>query len=247
MREEQRIISKETTIYIAEDGKEFESAFACEDYEFDLKLARKEAAIAPLKMNFNEVDWPSICDPDGPEHEYHWYKVCCKEDVKHVCEALSAYNRDFKDYRNILPYLHFETTYPDYICLVDFPHGANSPRWTTLSKLVEQSQLFMAQVVAKDITAATENMQEAVMTKDFLQDEKLSIKEEISSVLSQMTSGHDYRETSEFMENALYPYVFQIIEDDLIGQEEETGRLTVTEEIVTTAMMLYIKNAEEYR
>ncbi len=71
---------------------------------------------------------------------------------------------------------------------------------------------------------------------------KKEIMEETRDVLNHMVSGHDYRETSDGMAEKLFPYVYQIIEDDLMGQDVETGRLTVTKEMVVTAMMLYINN-----
>ena len=42
------------------------------------------------------------------------------------------------------------------------------------------------------------------------------------------------------MINKLYVYVINILEDDLIGQEEDTGRLEVTKDMVITAMMMYV-------
>ena len=55
-----------------------------------------------------------------------------------------------------------------------------------------------------------------------------------------MCAGRNYRGWSEDMINKLYVYVINILEDDLIGQEEDTGRLEVTKDMVITAMMMYV-------
>ena len=77
---------------------------------------------------------------------------------------------------------------------------------------------------------------------EYLQTEENSIREEIENVLRQMCSGRAYREWSDDMIDKLYEEVYYIIEADLDGQEKDIGRLTVTEDMVVTAMMLYIEN-----
>lgn len=79
-----------------------------------------------------------------------------------------------------------------------------------------------------------------------LENEKTDIKEEIENVLRHMCAGRDGREWSEDMIDKLYPHIARIIEDDLNGQEEVGRfRLTVTEEMVVTALMMYVANGEE--
>lgn len=78
--------------------------------------------------------------------------------------------------------------------------------------------------------------------KKYLQDEEPAIKEEIENILRTMCAGTSYREWSEDMVDKLYKEVYYIIEADLESQDEDLGRLTVTEEIVVTAMMMYIEN-----
>ena len=74
----------------------------------------------------------------------------------------------------------------------------------------------------------------------YLENEEYSIKEEIENVLRKMCAGKNYREWSEDMINKLYVQIYYIMEVDLHGQDEEVGRLEVTEEMVVTAMMMHL-------
>lgn len=78
------------------------------------------------------------------------------------------------------------------------------------------------------------------MEKRTLENERLSIEEEIENVLRKMCSGMDYRELSEDIVDKLYVQICRIIEDDLNGQDNEVCRLTVTEEMVITAMIMHM-------
>ena len=75
---------------------------------------------------------------------------------------------------------------------------------------------------------------------EYLENEEYSIKEEIENVLRKMCAGKNYREWSEDMINKLYVQIYYIMEVDLHGQDEEVGRLEVTEEMVVTAMMMHL-------
>ena len=89
-----------------------------------------------------------------------------------------------------------------------------------------------------------QNSQEENAVKDietYLKNEEQSIREEIEIVLRQMCAGRNYREWSESMIDKLYEKIEVIIYVDLDGQEDESvGRLTVTEDMVVTAMMMYM-------
>ena len=75
---------------------------------------------------------------------------------------------------------------------------------------------------------------------EYLDNEENSIKEEIEKNLREMCAGVDYREWSEDMIDKLYVHITHILEDDLMVQEEDTGRLEVTKNMVITAMMMYV-------
>ena len=81
---------------------------------------------------------------------------------------------------------------------------------------------------------------------EYLDNEENSIKEEIENNLREMCAGVDYREWSEDMIDKLYVHIIHILEDDLMRQEEDVGRLEVTKNMVITAMMMYV-NANSCR
>lgn len=63
----------------------------------------------------------------------------------------------------------------------------------------------------------------------------------IEIVLRNMAAGHNYREWSEDTISKIYPFIEQIIEDDLNGQIDEgkvVGTLMIDENMVVTAMMM---------
>ena len=74
---------------------------------------------------------------------------------------------------------------------------------------------------------------------------KFEIKSEIENVLRNMCAGRNYREWSTDMIDKLYPYISRVIEDDLENRDETVdplaiGRLSVTEDMVITALMMFV-------
>lgn len=102
IRKEERTIVDEFSIYIAEDGKEFESKRECEKYEKQLLvekyLDRELNDLIPIHYDSSFSDYNS----------YRWFKVNNKEEFDDLDEALSD---------NGYYYLHEVKTYPNYICL----------------------------------------------------------------------------------------------------------------------------------
>lgn len=71
--------------------------------------------------------------------------------------------------------------------------------------------------------------------------EDIKLYNEIENVLRQMTAGYNYREHNENMIEKIYPFIKQIIEDNLRGQKDEgniVGPLAIDEYMVVTAMMM---------
>ena len=139
MKTEKRIVQKEVEIYIADDGKEFSDQLSCEEYEEELMVKKQEAIAERLSFDTKGIDWPSMAKPYGSEHEYKWFRLENDADLLDFCRAYSAYNRKLKDISFVKMFVH----YPDYICLVDYPHGPEDPQWFTLSKLLNQLFAFL--------------------------------------------------------------------------------------------------------
>lgn len=70
----------------------------------------------------------------------------------------------------------------------------------------------------------------------------MDIYNDIEDALRNMAMGKSYGAWSENTVKKIYPFVRQIIEDDLANQREDQekaiGRLAVDEDMVTTAMMM---------
>lgn len=75
----------------------------------------------------------------------------------------------------------------------------------------------------------------------YLENEENSIKEEIEDILRKMCFGMNYRTWSDEMIEKLYKHICFFIRNDLENlavEKNEFERLTVTEEMVITAMMM---------
>ena len=109
-------------------------------------MKKQEAIAERLSFDTKGVDWPSMANPYGPEHEYKWFRLENDTDLLDFCRAYSTYNRKLKDIDFVKMFVH----YPDYICLVDYPHGPQDPQWFTLSKLLNQLFAFLENIPVND-------------------------------------------------------------------------------------------------
>ena len=72
----------------------------------------------------------------------------------------------------------------------------------------------------------------------------MDIYNDIENILRNMTAGRNYR---TWTIEKIYPFVKQIIEDDLLNQKENgeiIGQLIVDEDMIITAMMMALDNME---
>ena len=65
--------------------------------------------------------------------------IVAKEVMKE--RRLSNYNLRLRN----VDLVEGHVTYPDYICLVDYPNGGGDPAWFTLSEMLEQAKAFLSQ------------------------------------------------------------------------------------------------------
>lgn len=79
------------------------------------------------------------------------------------------------------------------------------------------------------------------------EENNMDIYNDIENILRNMTAGRDYRTWSEDTIKKIYPFIKQIIEDDLLNQKENgeiIGQLIVDEDMIITAMMMALDNDE---
>ena len=131
IRTERRMVEQLINIYIAEDGKEFDTKVDCESHEREIEYAklRAEAEVFELK----ELNDTYPLDAEGGEvlenHCYKWYKVNNAEELNTVA---NLYNGDFGDFK----------TYPQTIC-VEYEYYHDEFRWIyTLSDMQRQTIEF---------------------------------------------------------------------------------------------------------
>ena len=109
-----KVITREhkytTTVFVAEDGKEFNSEAECRNYERD---NRKEILLSKLKECKEASGYIGFGDMYGSEdHDYRWFYMRSEEDVENLKEAFG-----FSDYDmgcvNIGDWVCVESTYDD--------------------------------------------------------------------------------------------------------------------------------------
>ena len=121
------MVEQQRTVYIANDGTEFTSRYACEDYEEELR----EKILAESVEEIKEAEGFAPCDGnENMEHwEYLWYKVKTKEDVLALEEA----------YGDCVPH---PVSYPEYI---NIQKGYDGDCWsTTLSATKDYVERFFS-------------------------------------------------------------------------------------------------------
>lgn len=70
----QRIVTDTITVYIADDGKEFDNKIACENYEKDLKENELEMQISPFKIEKLDGVLPITNAGDWRDVDASWYE-----------------------------------------------------------------------------------------------------------------------------------------------------------------------------
>lgn len=113
MRKEERTETIVKTVYIAEDGKEFDEEYQCESYEEDLEDDRRESRFDQCKV----CDCPAINNffsslgvYEGNDKGAAWYIFRTDEDIA-IAKWYAKYAGGAKDIGEILkntPYLIME-------------------------------------------------------------------------------------------------------------------------------------------
>ena len=90
------IITKDiVSVYVSDDGKEFESAYACQKYEEEMKHENALKKVEKyLIKNLNGYA-PLRNDYVDDNHDYHWYRV---PDIDAFADLLEAYRIDGGDF-----------------------------------------------------------------------------------------------------------------------------------------------------
>ena len=106
IRTEKRVVEIEDKIYIAEDGKEFDTRAACKRYEDNLQEQKVRAEAEKLELKELDI-YPLDTDAQyiSDAHSFAWYKVNNVEEFETIRKA---YNIDDFGYFKV---------YPETICV----------------------------------------------------------------------------------------------------------------------------------
>lgn len=121
VREEEKIIKDKHTIYIAEDGKEFDDIVVCKEYERRIKRNEVNKKLEKFIVRELEEQIP-IHDDDcfSSCNAYRWFKVENEEEFNELNELLGEGRYE----------LYVPETYPTYIC-AESENDFDIDGWTT--------------------------------------------------------------------------------------------------------------------
>lgn len=132
MKTRTETVTKEMTIYIAEDGKEFSHEGSCKQYERDLERNRKKVEVDKLKVAGNVFPPYIVDDIEEIEDETTttWYRVNNEEELEKICNYYGIHIGRFK---------HKIDTYPEMIAISRYDYEYHE---ITLSEFIEKSKSF---------------------------------------------------------------------------------------------------------
>ena len=143
MREETQIVKTQKTVYIALDGKAFDTAEECLEYEKVLaKNDELETKRKALEINFWEFPTTILTNFDvRGESEVKWYAVKDQDDLDIITEA---YKRcDQKDIERYGPYTGSlePIEFPTKVCVYDvYPEYSDFVVFYTLDDVISDAK-----------------------------------------------------------------------------------------------------------
>lgn len=132
MKTRTETVTKEVTIYIAEDGKEFNHECSCKQYERDLERNRKKAEIDKMKVAGNVFPPYIVDDIEEIEDETTttWYRVNNEEELEKICNYY-GFSIEIME--------HEINNYPEMIAISRYDYEYHR---ITLSEFIEKSKSF---------------------------------------------------------------------------------------------------------
>ena len=132
----------EKTVYIASDGKEFDSMDDCKWHEKELHQEGLEEDIDRDLRIRTKADYPSLIDIDKTK-EYKLYLIKDEADLDRFIKVFDWWFRDIKS-RIEVDKKYFN--YPEVLMILDFPYGGEHTELFKLSRLSEQFNAFADEV-----------------------------------------------------------------------------------------------------
>lgn len=111
-RKEERVVTSNYTVYIADDGKEFDDERKCKEYEKKCKLRVIEPKFEAMKIKELNGIAPLTENEEFPERDFWWFNLNTEEDYDLIVNYYDALNYD-------LDYMGEPDTYPTTVCVME--------------------------------------------------------------------------------------------------------------------------------
>lgn len=139
-----KIITKKITkeIFIANDGKEFNSEDDCIYYEEGLEQEKIEKEVEEKLGIKTNADFPSMLN-DRYRHVYKMFLIKNEQDLDLFTKTYEFWFTNLEKYWEVCK----ETfVYPDVLCILDFPSGGDEHRLYKMSQLCGQFNAFVSEI-----------------------------------------------------------------------------------------------------
>lgn len=133
------------TVYIAYDGTEFDNEYDCEYYEYEKKQEELEKEAEKRLGIDTYANYPSMLNLRY-DHEYKLFLIKNEEDLDWFIKTYEYWFTRLEYY----PEVNKETfTYPEVLCILDFPRGGDEHRLYKITQLCNQFNAFVDELSVK--------------------------------------------------------------------------------------------------
>lgn len=132
-----KVITETKTLFVATDGKKFESEYDCNEHEVEIMQEEKEKAVQYMKIE-PLVEFPSIGYESDMQKQI-WFKIADEKEFNQFCDAYIYWfgKSEIEKLRNK------KFNYPEIFLIIDYPKGPGMPELFVLSELKKQYETFM--------------------------------------------------------------------------------------------------------
>lgn len=111
-RTEERVVVDNYTVYIADDGTEFDNEKDCIEYEKECIVNSIEPGIEAMKIKRLDGIAPINVDEEFPERDFYWFNIKNADDFDNLIKyyKMRSYDTD---------YLYMPSEYPALVCLME--------------------------------------------------------------------------------------------------------------------------------
>ncbi|AOY77208.1 hypothetical protein [Clostridium formicaceticum] len=133
------------TIYIANDGSEFNSEEDCLYYEEEKKQENLEKEVDEKLGIKTHADFPAMLNLRH-NHEYKLFLIKNEEDLDLFVKVYEYWFTQLERYWQV----NKETfVYPEVLCILDFPQGGDEHRLYKISQLCSQFNSFVNEITVR--------------------------------------------------------------------------------------------------